>query len=159
MWLRIKLFVIFSVLMVLCVTTVSITIVKMTTNLYMKEVEATGKRDLMLITSSLESTLQRISNTAVSIVSDSRIIAAVKQYPNGPRTESEKAVLKNRLGLNIGTIIGASSDIFMWDVFSLSGDCFGISGYDFTRIYDQLGDEFFAEAASKLRMQVSGVCM
>ena len=95
MWLRIKLFVIFSVLMVLCVTTVSITIVKMTTNLYMKEVEATGKRDLMLITSSLESTLQRISNTAVSIVSDSRIIAAVKQYPNGPRTESEKAVLKN----------------------------------------------------------------
>ena len=159
MWLRIKLFVIFSVLMVLCVTTVSITIVKMTTNLYMKEVEATGKRDLMLITNSLESTLQRISNTAVSIVSDSRIIAAVKQYPNGPRTESEKAVLKNRLGLNIGTIIGASSDIFMWDVFSLSGDCFGISGYDFTRIYDQLEDEFFAEAASKLRMQVSGVCM
>ena len=82
MWLRIKLFVIFSVLMVLCVTTVSITIVKMTTNLYMKEVEATGKRDLMLITNSLESTLQRISNTAVSIVSDSRIIAAVKQSPN-----------------------------------------------------------------------------
>ena len=159
MWLRIKLFVIFSVLMVLCVTTVSITIVKMTANLYMKEVEATGKRDLMLITNSLESTLQRISNTAVSIVSDSRIIAAVKQYPNGPRTESEKAVLKNRLGLNIGTIIGASSDILMWDVFSLSGDCFGISGYDFTRIYDQLGDEFFTEAASKLRMQVSGVCM
>ena len=76
MWLRIKLFVIFSVLMVLCVTTVSITIVKMTTNLYMKEVEATGKRDLMLITSSLESTLQRISNTAVSIVSDSRIIGS-----------------------------------------------------------------------------------
>lgn len=155
--LQTMLFCMFSLLLVFCLIIASLTIIFMANNLYLEETIATSQRDLKLISNSLESTLQRISNTAVSISSDSRIISTVKRHSDAPQTEKEKSILRSTLGLNIGTIIGASSDVFMWDIFSLAGDPFCISGYDLSRISGSLSDDFFESAAQTLRMQISGV--
>ena len=155
--LQTKIFLIFSVLLILSLCITSISIISMSSNLYIKEAEETARRDLSLITNNLESTLHRLSNTTISIAADSRVISAVKKYPDTPRTEASKAFLRSILGLNIGTIIGASTDVYMWDLFSLSGIPYGISGYDLSRLTSHLEEDFFPSAANKLRMQVSGI--
>ena len=155
--LQTKIFGVFSILLVLCLVAASTVIINISEDLYMEEIAKTSALDLALSTSSLDSVLQRISNTAVSITADSRVIAAVRRYPDAPHTEAEKSRLRSTLGLNIGTLIGASTDVFMWDIFSLSGTPFGLSAYDISRIFNQIDDDFFQSAASQPRTRLSGI--
>lgn len=154
--LSMRLFATYSIVLLLCLFVAVLIFITFSSRIYIEETRETGRRDLQLVTSNLNAALGQFSNTALVITSDARVIAAAKNYPQAPQTEAARARLRALLGLNISTIINASSDIYMWDLYSLSGEPYSISGYDLTYLNRQLSPDFFTTATSSLYTQVSG---
>ena len=128
----------------------------LTLNIYTKDSIEVCQRDLALGMNSLESTLSHIANYSISAVSDSRVIETAKLYPNGPQSDTEKARLRQSLGKNISSIISPVASIYMWDLFSMDGTAFGVSGNDITRLVPFFDVDFFQKASSTNSCQIFG---
>ena len=117
----------------------------------------TYTRDVQLVSNVIEGKLDTLNNYAISISTDSRVISTTAQYSGEELTETVKAGLRFSLGSWIQTILGANSDVFMYDVFTPIGEPFNIGGYDMTQLTDRLEHDFFEKASSELGTQIHGV--
>ena len=156
MHLRTRIYVSCSILLVVTLVISCVWISILMLNIYEKEALSTSRRDLSLVTNALETTLSHLSNYAISLSSDSRVIAAAKKYPDAPKGEALRSNLRVSLGKNITSIIGSISDFYMWDMYSLNGNSFGVSGMDMSRVKPVLDQAFFERARSQLSYQLHG---
>lgn len=155
-YLRTRIYVYCSLLLVVTLVISCVWISLLTLNIYENEALNTSRRDLSLVTNSLRTTLNHLSNYAISLSSDSRVIATAKEYPDAPKGEALRSRLRNTLGRSIISITGSVSDFYMWDMYSLNGNSFGVSGMDMSRAVPVLDDAFFEDAASQLNCQLHG---
>lgn len=154
--LRTRIFFVFSLLLVTALVVTCAANIILMQNLVQQDYIAANERDMALVSNVLQSKLTHLSDYAISIASDSRVIEIARRYPDGPVNLAEQAALRQALGRNVRTIIGVNTDLYMYDIYSLKGDGFGISGYDLERLRRALGDDFFEDAARSLSPQISG---
>ena len=128
-----------------------------TINIIIDDYIQTSKRDISLISTMTESTLSHLSNYAISIATDSRVIDAVRSNPNGLNEDADAERLRRTLGQSIRTTISLNTDIFRYDLFTLNGEPFGVSGntYPFG-LENRLPEDFFQSAAKSLAPQIHG---
>ena len=154
--LRTRIYVSCSILLVVTLVISCVWISLLTLNIYKNEALSTSRRDLALVTTSLQTSLNHLSRNPIALSSDSRVIAAAKEYPDAPRDEAVRSRLRTTLGRNVASILASISDFYMWDMYSLSGNSFGVSGMDMSRAVPVLDEAFFERAASQLSCQVHG---
>ena len=154
--LRMRIFLMFSLLLMAALAITSAVDIVLTQALIRRDYISSSERDIALVSSMLQSKLTHLSDYAISIASDSRVIAAARQFPNGPVTVEDQVALRRALGGSVGTIIGANTDLYMYDICSLSGNAFGINGNDLSRILSDLDAGFFEEAMQSLGIRITG---
>lgn len=152
-----RVFLVCSIVLISALLCASIFISIPTMNVITEDYIQTSERDMALISKMTESTLSHLFNYSVSIASDSRIIQAAKQNPNGLGYDAKATQLRHSLGQSVRAIIGTNSDIYKYDMFTLDGTVFSVGGYTYPYGLDvQLSKEFFCEAASSLAPQIHG---
>lgn len=156
MSLHLRIFFMCALLLVSSLVIACVFISRPTASLITEDYIRASQRDMAMIANITESTLKHLSNYAVSISTDSRVIDVAQRYPNGPENNAEIALLRASLGKSIRTIIGANADILMYDIFSADGIQFGIGGYDMNRIITLLPQDFFQNAMLTLSTQITG---
>ena len=156
MSLHLRIFFMCALLLVASLAIACVFISRPTASLITEDYIRASRRDMAMIANATESTLNHLSNYAVSLSSDSRVISAAQRYPHGPENSAEIALLRASLGKNIRTIIGANADILMYDIFSVDGRQFGVGGYDMNRVTTLLPQEFFSEATRTLSTRITG---
>ena len=83
------------------------------------------RRELALVANNLDTAISHVSDYAISIAVDSRVIGQTKQYPGLPKTQTERYQLRSTLGSSISTIMGLNRTVYMWDLVSRENTFFG----------------------------------
>ena len=118
------------------------------------------KRELTLITNSLQSEIDHIGDYEMSVALDSTVISTLEKNPFVTETDAEYNVVRRVLGNTINSIIGMNQEIFQWDIITLDNRFLYVSGYDLlTSIEDTLGPAYFTEANSGRSIVLNGPFM
>lgn len=152
-----QLFLICSIVLIVMLLCTSVFISIPTMNIITEDYIQASRRDMALISNVVESTLSHLFNYSVSIASDSRVITATLQNPNGLSEDPDSVRLRRTLSQSIRSIIGTNADIYKYDVFSCNGIPFNLCGNTYLYGLDTyLTSEFFMAASTTLAPQVHG---
>jgi two-component system sensor histidine kinase YesM len=114
------------------------------------------RRELALVANNLDAAISHVSDYAISIAVDSRVISQTKLNSGLPESQAERYRLRSILGSGITTIMGLNRSIYMWDLISRENTLFGVSGYDLRPVQDVLDESFYKRAYASLSVMISG---
>lgn len=114
------------------------------------------RRELALVANNLDTAISHVSDYAISIAVDSRVIGQTKLYPGLPESQTERYHLRSTLGSSISTIMGLNRTVYMWDLVSRENTLFGVSGYDLRPVQNVLDESFYKTAYNSLNVMISG---
>ena len=145
-----------SVLMIaLLLTSIFISIPTM--KLLNEDYIQTAQRDMALVSNMTKSTLLHLYDYAITIATDNRIIQAAYRHPNGLSTQAGDIQLRATLSANILSMFSINNEIYKYDILTVKGKPFNIAQYAlFENLECDLTDEFFANAAHSLGVQIHG---
>lgn len=115
------------------------------------------RRELSLITNSIESNLEHLKDYSISIALDPEVIAILEDNPSIPENTGAQFELKNKLRKRITSIVGLNESIFQWDVITLDKSFLYVNGVEILEsMSETLSNEFYAKISSERATKITG---
>jgi len=131
--------------------------IQVTSEKFFSEMAITStRRELASSTDNLASTLQHTIDYSISVSINDIVINTVKMNPSVPNDEIRQYEVRKKLNSTIGTIIGLSPNIKMWDIMALDGNMFMAGGYDLSHLAGFSENKIFALHEQTISAQISG---
>lgn len=102
------------------------------------------RREMALITNSLQTELEHIADYQMSIALDNTVISALDAYPKLSTDGKEYTDVRSNIRKKVNSIIGMNQEVFQWDIITLDNTFLNVSGYNFISSIDEaLGKDYF----------------
>lgn len=152
-----RIFLICSLVMIIALLIACVVVALPTMRVISQDYIQTSQRDMALVSNALESTITHLANNAVAIATDSGIIRAAQQHPDGLGADAEDTHLRSQLSRDIRSMLGTNIHIFRYDILTTDGKPFDLClpSYPYGLV-DALPDNFFQDAANTYAVQIHG---
>lgn len=127
-----------------------------TTSINRQTAVQSSRRELSLITASVDGILSHITDYAISISVDSRVTNLLQANPTLPDSEADRFQISQSLNRIVGSVMGLNRNVYKWDLATLDGKLFGASGYDMSPTMPFLTPDFFAKQNPSGRAEFFG---
>lgn len=157
MSIRIKSFLSYAVIVVLALVCTVLVIQNYTEQMFYETITEGHRRELALITNSLQQQLEHTADYEMSIALDSEIIETLKKYPNVTRVSADYNNVLRIIGAKINSIIGLTKSISSCEIITLNNEFLHISGSErLKQIEKAIGTQYFAKTNRKRSIVLKG---
>lgn len=140
-----RLFFCYSSLVIVMIVFTTIVSQKLIDKVFQEKMLENHRREMALITNTLESDLQHMQDYLMSVAQNPQVISLMKDHPFLTTEMTEYNDIRRKLGKEVYSIVGMNESIFQWDIVTLGNQFLFVSGGGFLGFMEKkLGPDYFS---------------